>query len=244
MRNVDIAIALHVAVAGLGTVLTSGCGGNVAANNQLDASSRSGDASLPQDTGGLGDGCEGGLNFVVGQPITPKCAVTTRTDASCSLVVAPNYNQACTDDTDCVAVGQVSTCPAVASDGCPSAAINRNDLTQYMNAFSSAIASAPSTSGGSCPAETAPCCLRGQCNISSCPQPASNPPAGTDAGPDTQIIPAGSVLCSSDFGPVDAGVSEAGRVMWCVPPQSCTRYNGGWACCMAIGGSGAVCRPI
>jgi hypothetical protein len=66
----------------------------------------------------------------------------TETDApSCSIVLASNHDRSCTVDTDCLAVGEVPSCPAGGCDGCTTEAINNSAIAQYMTAFAQAFAS-------------------------------------------------------------------------------------------------------
>jgi hypothetical protein len=217
----DARVALEflcVAVVPIGGLLC-GCGGS------LDVSTHSGDASH------LSDASQGGVG--------PEDAAQSSGDA-CSVVLASDYDQSCAVDTDCVAVGQVSACPPGPGDRCAEWSVSRTALPQYMTALSSALNSVPT--GTTCLGEISPCCLQGQCTMSSCSESPPNPPAGTDASTDAQVIPPGSVLCSSELGPVDAGVLDAGSVTWCIPPQSCMPYNGSWACCMNVGGGVVTCK--
>jgi hypothetical protein len=216
---IDLQGPLMVAV----TCAIVGCGGHVRADGPPDASS-----GAPEESG------------------NPDVVMQVEA-SSCSIVLASNYDQSCSVDTDCVAVSQVSVCPGWGGYGCILWTINKNASAQYMTAISQAIADKPFNGGGSCPEETSPCCLQGRCNVSSCPEPPPQPPLGTDASADdAQVIPEGSVMCARDLGPVDAGVTDTGGpASWCIPPQTCSQYNGQWACCMTIGGSGSVvCRPI
>jgi hypothetical protein len=164
---------------------------------------------------------------------------TSQGDA-CSIVLASDYYQSCAADTDCALVGQVSFCPPGPIDNCPTFPISKSVVPQYMAALSDALASVAGQ-GSSCIANSV-CCVQGQCSTS-CPLPPLSPPAGADASSDAPIIPPGSVLCSSELGPVDAAVADAGSVSRCNPPQSCMQYNGGWTCCMNAGGGIAICGP-
>ncbi|MGO9838206.1 MAG: hypothetical protein ACLP1X_28840 [Polyangiaceae bacterium] len=99
----------------------------------------------------------------------------------CSVVLASDYDQSCTVDTDCTLVGEVPSCPAEACDGCTLWAINKGAITHYMTAFSQAFASVPSGTGCGCIAEDGPCCRGGQCTAM-CSSSTDVLPACADAG--------------------------------------------------------------
>jgi hypothetical protein len=51
-----------------------------------------------------------------------------------------------------------------------------------------------------------------------------------------------TVLCVGDAGPVDGGSpadnpAVPGVSRWCNGPEVCTAFNGGWDCCVTMGGS-------
>jgi hypothetical protein len=58
------------------------------------------------------------------------------TDAACTVVLASSFDQSCTVDTDCVAVGEIPTCPANPCDRCEQWTINTNALGAFNTAFS------------------------------------------------------------------------------------------------------------
>lgn len=58
---------------------------------------------------------------------------------------------------------------------------------------------------------------------------------------DVQDPPDGSVRCARLSGPVNADASYVGSARWCVPPQTCTPYDGQWGCCMSTGTSSVFC---
>jgi len=82
---------------------------------------------------------------------------------SCIVVVASDYDQSCSLDTDCLAVPQKTGCPS----GCWycffSVAINKNAYPQYRTALLQAFASAPPPCN--CPSEgiEAACCRNDRC---------------------------------------------------------------------------------
>jgi hypothetical protein len=61
----------------------------------------------------------------------------------CTPVLAADYDQSCVVDSDCVAVGQVPSCPVNACDGCTTEAVNKSAATQYMTAFTQLCRASP-----------------------------------------------------------------------------------------------------
>jgi hypothetical protein len=94
-----------------------------------------------------------------------------KTDSSsCSPVLAFQYDQSCTVDTDCVAVGQVSSCSDVACVNCMSAAINKSAAAEYAAAFQQAAGGAAYLACP-CPCESGAICRGGKCQAASCGAP-------------------------------------------------------------------------
>ena len=105
----------------------------------------------------------------------------------CRPVLPSDYDQSCTGDTDCVPVGEVSSCPDLTCDGCPTQAINKGALAQYMTAMAKAIAFAGQTSTPrfcSCPClGFGGLCRGGKCQAAFCGPPSADTlPACADAG--------------------------------------------------------------
>jgi hypothetical protein len=102
------------------------------------------------------------------------CTVDTPddcTDANMQLIEASNYDQTCTADSDCVAVGEGNFCYAGSLNCQNSAAINKSAYAQYE-------ADIAKTRGASCFApdnctlQFGPCCQSGTCQMGSqCPSP-------------------------------------------------------------------------
>jgi len=93
----------------------------------------------------------------------------------CSIVLASDYDQSCTVDTDCVSVGQVPVCPALACYAdCTMWTISKSAAAQYMTALSRASASVAGESCGCANYNPYPCCRGGTCTTT-CDSP-------TDAG--------------------------------------------------------------
>jgi hypothetical protein len=142
----------------------------------------------PQNPGGAfcclvrGDGGASNEGGTGGPDASPGDAGTTGA-STCSVVLASQYDQSCTVDSDCVAVGEVPSCPATACDGCTTAAVNKSAAAKYAAAFAQAFASsAPGTFCG-CPCESGAVCRAGQCQAAYCePPPADTLAACADAG--------------------------------------------------------------
>jgi hypothetical protein len=107
-----------------------------------------------------------------------------RCDASsCSIVVASDYDQSCAADTDCVAVGEVSGCPAIECDVCATEAVNKHAAPRYQAALSQALASSPAGTPCGCPCESGAVCRGGTCQAAFCVPPRTDTlPACADAG--------------------------------------------------------------
>ncbi len=155
-------------------LLASGCGGNVAEKGPVDASGDTPETAPTPDAATTDDNSPADTS----SSDTPPNADAT----SCRIVVASDYDQSCTVDTDCVAVGEVTSCPAFACDGCTTVAINKLAMPQYQAAFAQAFASAAVGVCG-CPCESGAICRGGQCQAAFCaPSRADTLPACADAG--------------------------------------------------------------
>jgi len=71
-----------------------------------------------------------------------------------------------------------------------------------------------------------------------------------DAGPsgegDAPTLPPGSFMCGLNIGPFDGGPEAGEPWRWCMPPESCVPFNGGWACCTSqpSGGLTTCVAPV
>ncbi len=148
----------------------------------------------------------------VGRYVDPACTVPYGNDGgdagtgidatACSIVLASNYDQSCVVDTDCVAVGEVSSCPATGCDGCTTEAINKLTAPQYQAAFAAAFASRATDSFCGCPCESGAICRAGKCQAAFCGPPVSDTlPACADAG--GRCAYSANTTCSG-MGPPDA----------------------------------------
>jgi hypothetical protein len=103
-------------------------------------------------------------------------------DPDAQVIQASNYDQSCTTDSDCVAVGEGSFCYPGAGR-CPSAAIRKSALSQYQADVSKTWAVA-CIAIGSCTNSVGPCCRAGTCRMNEgcVASPADTLPACADAG--------------------------------------------------------------
>lgn len=170
-------------------LLASGCGGSVA-SGPADSSSGRDVGAWNVEAGGepAPSNYEGGGEAGV--------------DAACSVVLASNYDESCTVDTDCVGVGQVSSCPAAACDYCEVWAINKAAMARYQKVFSQAIASMPAGSFCGCPCIGVAICRAGKCQQGYCgPDPSDTLPGCASAG--GQCAYTANATCDG-MGPRDA----------------------------------------
>jgi hypothetical protein len=132
--------------------------------------------------------------------------VGTADSASCAIVLASQYDQSCTVDSDCVPVGQVSSCPAGACDGCWEATVNRCAAPQYMTALARAFASLPPGSVCNCPAEIVgeAVCRAGKCQLWN--GPGDTAPACANAG--GQCMLSAGVRCARNGPPNSCAYSD------------------------------------
>jgi hypothetical protein len=104
--------------------------------------------------------------------------------ASCTVVLASDYDQSCVLDADCVSVSQVPKCPVTDCSGCYLVAINKSEMSQYMAAVSQAVAGESPGPICNCPCESGfALCRGGKCQAASCGPPrADTLPACSNAG--------------------------------------------------------------
>jgi hypothetical protein len=130
--------------------------------------------------------CEFGIAASCGVEGAGFCCVPCQADPDVHRILASNYTQTCTVDSDCVAVGVGDPCQVCNILCATNAAINRSSLLQYM---SDVAKSPPIGDAASCACQTTAlsvCCNSGTCD----------PSCGVDGS-------AGSVP------PVDAAVEDA-----------------------------------
>ena len=112
-----------------------------------------GPGELPNGSSG------GGSSGATSSSSSTSSSSTSSTSGSTAntIIHASDYNQSCTTQSDCVSVREGSVCGC----GCPSAAINKSDQTQYAADTGSLKAGCPSPDtsacGVDCAATTAVC---------------------------------------------------------------------------------------
>jgi hypothetical protein len=192
-RGVVVALGL-VGVVSLFAAAAVGCtstgsspgapdGAAMTPDGQGDSSTEASDTSACTAAGGK---CVVGGAFCSGIgsqdcPMGAYCCLgpPVCTDANVQLIQAANYDQSCTTDSDCIAVGLGNACFGC-EIGCPNAAISRSSQAQYR----SDVADSPANGADcGCPIfPSGPCCVGGLCEVGS--QCGNASPAG-DAAADT-----------------------------------------------------------
>jgi hypothetical protein len=163
------------------SVIVWGCGGDVTGNGPADASASSVDAS---GNGSDASFVEASPNLDASQNLDTgqSSDVQSTVENGCNIVLATDYDQSCTVDTDCIAVGQLGQCPASACDGCLTEAINKSVWSRYQTALHQAFATDPPVGMCNCPGMVVTCCRHGTCQGVGCFSPADTLPACADAG--------------------------------------------------------------
>jgi len=198
-------LAFGVALVGLVSVFAGGAGCTSSGSNRgaADGSVITPDAQggAPTETaacaaaGGqcmMDDGSCTARALVDCGPSAICCVQTTTcTDANVQLIQASNYDQSCTTNSDCIAVGEGNAC-YVCEIECTSAAINKSAESQYK----ADVAKTPAAEGGAlcgCPAEFGPCCRGGTCHADlQCQNPLPVADAAADTGADAATDGGGS----------------------------------------------------
>jgi hypothetical protein len=134
------------------------------------------------------------------------------TDANVQLIQASNYQQSCTVDTDCVAVGEGNFCNP-GSTNCSNAAISKSDYAQYQ-ADVAKTNGASCYAPGNCGGESGPCCIGGKCQMNAaCFNAVPAGDAAADTGADAAAADAGADAA------MDGGTADADA---CAPSGGCT----------------------
>jgi hypothetical protein len=182
-----------------------------------------------------GAGADGGGAATAPGPSTTAC-----------VVLASNYDQSCSADTDCAPVYSGYVC--VPNCFCPQSAINVGALVQ----FNSDVAALENAAAGGSNGQTGSglgcgcnpvkgCCQSGQCVVANgCQATADAGLAMVDASVYTPT-PDYTVLCVGDAGPTDSGAAVPGLSRWCDGPEVCAPFNGGWECCGPTMGTFTPC---
>jgi hypothetical protein len=165
------------------------------------------------------------------------------TDASAQIILASNYDQSCTTDTDCVSVAEGNFCYPGATN-CPSAAISTSANAQYQADVAKTRA-ASCYAPGNCGEESGPCCVGGKCQVGNeCGNLAFD--ASAETGADASIdahVESGAGRVPLNHRPSDAQCSTA------APPGDCAGpYPDGGGCasdsdCADAGTNGRCINP-
>lgn len=139
-------------------LFASACGGKASGAGPSDAS-----PSLDDDSASVGAGARTGD---AGDDATEVSSV----DASaCTIVNVVGYDNSCQSDTDCLAVGQISSCPVtdetVCADTCLTGTVSATAFDTYMTAYRAAVVGGTTNVGCACPAAAYTCCLAGTCQF-------------------------------------------------------------------------------
>jgi hypothetical protein len=124
-------------------------------------------------------------------------------EAGAPLIQASSYDQSCSVDTDCVAVGVGNPCTAICEIFCAgNAAISEMSLARYMMDKSNLPASLLDVGCG-CPiADPSACCVAGTCSTA-----CTTPIEGDDGGPTLEAGEAGEDDAGED-GPSDSATAD------------------------------------
>jgi hypothetical protein len=129
------------------------------------------------------------------------------TDGSVRLIPASDYDQSCTVNAECAAVGVGNACdPCTAA--CYNTAINYREVPRYLAAFAKAPSGSSSVTCG-CPATVFSCCRDGMCHAdlqcqNALAEAGVTTQTGTDAATDAGASDA-SIDAAADGSPADAG---------------------------------------
>jgi hypothetical protein len=160
-------------------------------------------------------------------------------DTNCTIL-ASNYDQTCSNDSDCVAsVGMFAVNLRISNYCtnrclCMSDAINKKSAAQYLAAISNTpygSGAFPPWLGCSCTLPGGPCCQGGTCTLDCNPEVDSGEGDSSEGTIWDAAALDGSVPCP----PAGAAVPDGGQARSCIPGQQCLMFNGGWACCLMFG---------
>jgi hypothetical protein len=209
--------------AGTVLIMAASCGGS------LTSAQEGGPASdgAPTDTSTASTDATTASPDAITAP--PDTTGGVNVDAACHIQ-ASSYDQTCSVDSDCVEMAggfsiDFGTDYCISSCMCNLDSINKNSTAQFVSdvsrtplgsgAIPAAVCNCPGSPGG-------PCCRGGTCTVR-CPP--------LDSGPGI-VWDAAALDGSTPCPPLDAG----GPARWCVTDQQCLMFNGGWACCLHLGG--------
>jgi hypothetical protein len=161
-------------------------------------------------------------------------------DANPCMVVASDYDQTCSADSDCVGVISGDVCPLTSHCGVSTflEGINVSQQDVYESALETALAKF-TLMEPLCPQTPIACCRGGLCaGTFEC---VSGDAGTTQPISDASFMPNYTVLCVEDAGAMDSGSAVPGESRWCNGPEQCLQFNGGWQCCVTNFGPVAMC---
>lgn len=127
------------------------------------------------------------------------CCVPCQADPDVHRILASNYTQTCTVDSDCVAVGVGNPCQACNILCGSNAAINRSSLLQYMSDVASSPALGDAASCACQPTTVSVCCNSGTCDPACGVDGSGGPVSSVDAS----LSDAADAAAGDDAGPND-----------------------------------------
>jgi hypothetical protein len=173
-------------------------------------------------------------NVCAYSPGTPLIACN---DADVQPIQASSYDQACTADSDCVAVAEGNFCYPGANN-CPSAAINVGAKAQYDTdvAMTNAAICGGTTN---CPNFTSPCCRGGSCSLGAACLSGADSGAESDAGRVPVNHRPSDAQCSTSAAVGDCSGSNGDG--GCNSDSDCTEAGVNGRCINQGGGPAAPC---
>jgi hypothetical protein len=173
--------------------------------------------------------------------------------AAC-LIQTSNYDRSCSVDSDCIAVVSIGNRMFSVQSGnycepmclCGGGVISSSAEAQYVVDVSKTPFGSGSIDGllCYCPNEPSiPSCMSGSCSLGYDFMPADAQATSDSEAAAPQM---GDVLCGLESGPIDGGEGGSQPSRWCMPPESCVPFNGGWACCTTqpFGGMSVCVAPV
>jgi hypothetical protein len=168
-----------------------------------DSATSETDATTQADAPTMDAGTDVTAESEVSSGASADASLDSSADGSaCTLILPSDYDQSCTLDSDCIAVGEVATCPPDAcSNQCLVGLVSANVAAEYTAAIARATADIPPLVAPefcNCELVLIPVCRNGKCEnwTNSLPEA---PSACTDAG--AQCLPSTSEVCGTP-GPV------------------------------------------
>jgi hypothetical protein len=181
-------------VLALGGFLFWGCGGNLAGNSSVDASSGA-------DDGGGATTVDGSIDAPAVDGSIDSPSESADAYSGPCMISASSYDQSCAVDTDCTIVTSTNYCTTNCL--CGGSAINVGALAKFNGDVSKTPLGSGALGGAACPcaAPFGPCCRGGQCT-GECFSPTDTLSTCADAG--GMCLLADKTTCGGAVGPPDA----------------------------------------